>query len=500
MQKKSLIKTLGLVSFIGIILITESCRKDPVFNTDPNFELTFSNDTIAFDTVFASLGSTTLWLKVYNRSDKDVNLKTIELVDGLNSPFRMNVSGDTSLFQTNVRLRAKDSLFIFVRVTINLTDTCIYRKFTDYIRFSFNNRSQDVVLQASGQNAIFHLPKVGDTLEIPYGDDTLRLPYSIANIDTFANSQKPHVIYGYLLVQDELILNAGTRLHFAPNSGLIVAPSGSLKVNVNDGRFGNEVIFDGMRLDADYRNTTGQWDRIWFLSGSTDNRINWAIIRNGKIGLLIDSMPNLNHAVIIENTIIHNMQQHGISARHAAIRGSNLQVSNGGERLLNLTGGDYTFEFCTFANYFSSPNSIRRHASILFDSTSQNLFNYADFTSCIIYGTQLEELEIRLPSTESINFSYCNIRTRTNANDRMFQNCQININPIFKNTTIRDGDFDFDIAPQVIETSGVIRKGSPNPSVPFDLRDRSRMFSPSRPRPTIGAYEFYEAVEQKKSR
>jgi len=482
-MQKTILNIFGITLLLGSIFIMEGCRKDPVFNTDPNFRLEFSTDTITFDTVFTSLGSTTFWLQVYNRSNQDVDIQTIELEGGERSPIRMNVSGDTSLLQKDVRLRAKDSLFIFVRVTINPDDETNPFEVMDYIRFSVNNRSQQVVLMAFGQNAMYHLPKKDSFWEIvcPISGDTLRLPYSIAIQDSFTNTQKPHIIYGYLLVQsgDTLVLNGGTRLHFAANSGLIVADGGSLRIN---GSFENEVIFEGMRMDAAYRTLTGQWDRIWLSSGSLANRIDGAIIRNGKIGLLIDSMPNLSRSWIIENTIIDNMLIHGIFAKNAAIRGTNLQVSNCGERLLFLTGGEYTFEHCTFANYFSSLGFFRRDASVLLDSSSLHPLFRADFTSCIIYGTMTEELDIRLSSTQNINFSYCNIRTRRNTGDRMFQNCLFNINPQFKTPSGANGNFDI-----ASSTSDVIGKGSPSPRALYDLRNRPRPHFP-----TIGAYEFTE--------
>jgi len=483
MQKVFFSKISAIIILLGSIILFESCRPEPTFNTDPNFSLEFSNDTIKFDTVFTSLGSTTLWLQVYNRSNRDVDIQSIELIGRESSPFRMNVSGDTSLLQTNVLLRARDSLHIFLTVTINPDDETRPFLEEDFIRFSFNNRTQDVVLHAYGQNAMFHIPKRDSFWEIicPIAGDTLRLPYSIAVQDSFTNTQKPHVIYGYLVVKNTLILDAGTRLHFAPNSGLIVADGGSLRIN---GSLGHEVVFDGMRMDAAYRNITGQWDRIWLAPGSVDNSIHWAIIQNGRIGLLVDSMENFNDPLIIENTIINNMQTHGIFAKNAAIRGSNLQVSNCGERLLALIGGEYNFEHCTFANYFSAPNFSRRHASILLDTTSSNPSIRADFISCIIFGTLQEELEIRPSHTQNINFSYSNIRTRRNPNDQMFQSCQLNENPQFKNPSSVNSDFD--IAPH----SPVIGAGRPsptNPSVFFDLKGRWR----NNP-PTIGAYEFTE--------
>jgi hypothetical protein len=316
-------------------------------------------------------------------------------------------------------------------------------------------------------------------LDIQVGDETLRFPISIAVPDTFLVSEKPHVIYGYLLVRDELILPAGTRLHFAPNSGLIVAEGGSLKVT---GNFENEVIFEGMRMDTGYyRNITGQWDRIWFLSGSVDNRINWAVIRNGKIGFLIDSMAT-SQRVEIKNTIIDNMQNNGIFAKNAIIRGENLQVSNCGNRLLTLIGGDYTFEHCTFANYFNS----RGRASVFLDSSSLHPLTNASFTSCIIYGLLQDELEINVPTTQHILFYYCNIRTRISSNNSIFQSCQINKNPFFKNPSNVNGNFDID-PPLSSQTSGVIALGRPIPSIFYDLKYRRRANSP-----TIGAYEFTE--------
>ncbi|MCL2028156.1 MAG: DUF5123 domain-containing protein, partial [Bacteroidales bacterium] len=440
MQRMPFWRTLGLASLLAIVLITEGCRKDPVFNTDPNFRLEFSSDTIAFDTVFTTMGSTTFWLKVYNRSSRDVEIQSLELVGGEGSPFRLNVDGDTSLWQENIRLRARDSLFVFIKVTIAPNDSNNPIVVTDYIRFSYNNRTQDVVLQAFGQDIIPHRPKYGDILEILRGNDTLRLPYSIADCSVPWKAGRPHVIYGYLLVQsgDELILEEGTRVHFAPDAGLIVADGASLKVR---GSFTNEVIFDGMRMDAAYRNTTGQWNRIWLLAGSVDNEIDWAIIRNGRIGLLVDSVANHNPTLVIENTIIDNMQSHGILAQGAVIRGGNLQVSNCGDRLLALMGGDYVFEHCTFANYFSQSTAVRRNASVLLSNTARPLI-HADFTSCIIYGSLQEELHLDLTSENTANysFSHCLIRTPINTSGRPFHNCRINTNPHFKDPS--NGDFE----------------------------------------------------------
>ncbi|MGL5919025.1 MAG: right-handed parallel beta-helix repeat-containing protein, partial [Bacteroidales bacterium] len=47
-----------------------SCMSDPDFSTNPDKVLTFSTDTLRFDTLFADVPSATRWLKVYNRNKK----------------------------------------------------------------------------------------------------------------------------------------------------------------------------------------------------------------------------------------------------------------------------------------------------------------------------------------------------------------------------------------------------------------------------------------------
>jgi len=465
---------LTAIALLGCVLLFESCRVEPTFNTDPNFRLEFSSDTIKFDTVFTSLGSTTFWLQVHNRSNRDADIQRIELMGGESSPFRMSVSGDDDFVQHHVRLRANDSLRVFLTVTIDPDDRSNAFLEEDSIRFVVNNHLQHVILQAFGQNAHYHIPN--GTMEIfcPIANDTLLLPYSIAVPDDFANSEKPHVIFGFLRVPSDetLVLNAGARLHFAPNSGLIV--EGNLQIN---GTHQDRVVFDGMRMDVAYRNIPGQWDRIWLSPGSVDNSIRWAIIQNGRIGLLVDSMPNLNQPLILENTVVNNMQFHGIFATNARIIGTNLQVSNAGERLLALIGGDYSFEHCTFANYFSAPNFVRRHPSVLLDSTSLHPVVRAIFRNSIVFGTLQDELEIRPSQTHNIEFLFCNIRTRI-TNSQLFQNSQIgSINPLFRVPSNVNSNF------EVTADSPVIGEGGPT-SIFRDLNDNPRPFSP-----TIGAFE-----------
>ena len=60
-----------------IIILLGSCRKD--FSTILSAgELEFSRDTVFLDTVFTNISSSTRTLKVYNRSNNDISIPTIQ--------------------------------------------------------------------------------------------------------------------------------------------------------------------------------------------------------------------------------------------------------------------------------------------------------------------------------------------------------------------------------------------------------------------------------------
>ena len=120
---------------------------------------------------------------------------------------------------------------------------------------------------------------------------------------TFTNV-KPYVIYGFAAVPNNvtLTINAGARVYFHDNSGLIVTEGASLHINgafSNDQELlENEVIFEGDRLEPDFSETPGQWGTIWFFDGSIDNTINYTTIKNATVGILCDGNPDCSHRKI----------------------------------------------------------------------------------------------------------------------------------------------------------------------------------------------------------
>ena len=244
-----------------LITILFSCKKE-IMENDQSATLHFSNDTLAFDTVFASIGSITKTLTVYNHNS--FNVKTnIELRGNSQAHFRINIDGVPGNNQSNIEIPAKDSIFIFVEVTIDPSNNTIPYILTDSLVFTTGNKQQDIDVVAWGQDAHFHTANaLGQIID---GNDTLTFPYHQIDCTTPWINDKPHVIYGYAVVDpgNTLIINEGCDIYLHKNSGILVGnpfintSGGSIKVN---GTIGNEVTFQGDRLDSWYKDIPGQWD------------------------------------------------------------------------------------------------------------------------------------------------------------------------------------------------------------------------------------------------
>ena len=162
-----------LIFILGLILLGfTSCKKDIQFTKD---HVDFSHDTILFDTVFTTVGSTTKRLKVYNHNIQPIRIDEIELMGGTNSPFRINVDGIPSDYLQNVEIPGGDSIFIFVEVTLHVNNQSNPLVISDSIRFKTNGLNQYVNLDVWGQDAYFH---VNELVEGTWMND------------------KPHVLYG----------------------------------------------------------------------------------------------------------------------------------------------------------------------------------------------------------------------------------------------------------------------------------------------------------------
>ncbi|MFK5856809.1 MAG: hypothetical protein QM503_11805, partial [Bacteroidota bacterium] len=107
-----------LFLFSGILIAT-SCRKEEVISDSPSLKLSFSADSVIFDTVFTSIGSATKQLMIYNHSNSKIIISNLNLGNGEQSAYRINVDGESGNSFTDIELSGGDSIYVFVRVTID---------------------------------------------------------------------------------------------------------------------------------------------------------------------------------------------------------------------------------------------------------------------------------------------------------------------------------------------------------------------------------------------
>lgn len=504
MPNSSFIKFIVILSLAGIITLwSTSCRKEEHFATTP-VDLGFSRDTVIFDTVFTTIGSVTAWLKVYNHEKQAVRIDHIYLAGGAQSPFRINIDGQPATSVKNYELLAGDSMFIFVEVTVDPNNSNNPLIITDSIVFINNGRSQDVDLVAWGQDAHFIVPdkKIGS---IPY-----RIIAAENESVTWTND-KPYVIYGYAVVDSvgQLTIDKGTRIHFHNNSGLWVYKGGSIKVN---GTADEPVTFQGDRLDPYYRDQAGQWDRIWLNEGSVDNEFNYAIIKNGFIGIQAEILDQgMGNKLVLNNTTIDNMSGRGLFTRAYQVEATNCLITNSGDITVYLsTGGSYDFRHTTIANYWSIGGS-RQVPALVVANYEENLglgtiftgdLVKAYFGNCIIYGSNKEEF-VTLdkyggafqytfdhcllkttfnPATQPSRFLNCITRNQDlpsyNPNERIFKDhLNADWRPDSLSTVTNIGSF------QVLANAPVI----PRSVIDSDLKGESRTSDSG---PDLGALEF----------
>jgi hypothetical protein len=479
--------------FFAVILFTiffciTSCRDEwDDFDTSPDVVLSFSQDTVSFDTVFTTIPTVTKWITVRNNSKKPIKISRVFVEGREQSAFRLNVDGDTSLIVTDVIVGARDSFYVFITADIRyLQNMSEPFEACDNIVFDINGNRQHLVLQAWGQNAYYHFPDAeykflsaeGDTQLIHYFN------WDFQKFPTVPND-KPHVFLGYAAVNNgSLTIPAGARLYFAGGAGLWVRSGASLNVQ---GTFPSPVIFTSLRQDYDYKTMPGQWGGILIDAESTGNQINYAEIGNAQFGVMIDSSSTLglsDYAVEIYNTRIENMTRYGIFSRKNSIKGVNVLVANCANGVSLINGGGGLFVHCTFTNYYSSFSGTYSVTLNDYNGELPEPFSSVEFINCIIFGKTDDQINFDLKEKESLPYLFDHCITGTTVTNNRFISCSKS-DPLF----VERNEANYEISS---DRSPAYKAGNTtffDPAASRDIKNIQRGTPP-----TIGAYEYVKPI------
>ena len=459
---------------LTVIFTLQQCRKNQHL-TGSQYQIETSSDTILFDTIFTTIGSTTKQFKCYNNYNGILTISSIHLEQETNSPFRINVDGVSGVHFENIELLPGDSAYIFVEVTIDPNGQNLPLIVEDRILFNTNGNEYQVILNAWGQDAYFH---VNELVEGQWLND------------------KPHVIYGIAAVGypnldsgKTLVIQEGTQIHGHANAALLVYKS-ALEVN---GTLNNPVLFQQDRME-DYLlypadSVSGQWRGIYFLQ-PLQSHITHSEIKNAVIGIQVDTLSN-NESVFLNKVKVNNSLYANILTQCGNVNAVNCLFGNSNNYSAYVSiGGNVQFEHCTFANYWSG---FRNTPSLVFKdyykSTNDDIifrpFSSAIFSNCVVDGNGSNEIicdtldRIDTGIDPNFIFDYCSIKTEdTLSNSTFFTNCFQNLNTYFVNPQ----EWNFELT----DSSNLIDLGNVNSTVTEDILERSRNIPND-----IGCYEYF---------
>lgn len=364
----------NIYAIVILLTLLSACRKGERITTDPSAMLSFEKDSILFDTIFTSTGSIIKRIKIYNRNRNAINIEEIKLTGADGSPFSININGTVALERKNIIINGKDSISLYIKVTINPNSKDLAFLIQDSISIYSNGNKQMIRLSAYGQNATFV--------------DNL----SIGNNTTW-NNTLPYVVNGSLTIQNgaSLTIQPGTKIYFHKDANLKV--EGNLNIN---GTSNAPVLLCSDRLESIYTDEPGQWEGI-FIKRTGNGMIKNAVIKNASVGITSDSLStNTNPKLILSHSIVKNMQVAAYIGNHSELLAFNNLMYNCGNYLIYaIGGGNYNLKQNTLAGF--NPNFPRKTAALSFsDYLAANAYNklQVDLVNNIIWGNLSNELEI----------------------------------------------------------------------------------------------------------
>lgn len=320
-----------------------SCREYTI-SDDPSLRLTFSEDTLRFDTVFTEQGSATYQIYVYNHNASAILIERVWMEDG--NIFKVNVDGEADLTRLkDLTIYGGDSMMVFVRILPEKLNSNNPVLISDKLHFHLaQGATQEVVLEAYGQDAT-RIGKPGCQRTEIAGDYTF-------------TAEKPYILYDTLIIGGGLTINPGARLYM--HKGACLYALGDVTAL---GTKEDPIIIRGDRLDnlfdsVPYAYAGGGWGGIYLQSETPrDYQITYTDILSGNVGLACTCVGNgALSALRMDGCRIHNHNRYGLILSHVNALVTNTEISNCASYCVYCEGGTHEFVHTTIASYFGYTN------------------------------------------------------------------------------------------------------------------------------------------------
>lgn len=393
----------------SFFILLAACSDYESFSDNPNFRLSFSADTIAFDTLISTIPSSTKTLYAFNKNNDGIRISTIRLEGGASSHFRVNVDGRylAGGAWNDFEVLGGDSLVVRIEMTPPEVGSNEPLYFTDKLHFFLENGAQQTVVLSGGALDAY-IKKGGLIIE---SDETLL-------------TDKPYVIYDSLVVKDRatLTLTEGTTLMFHDKAALHVY--GKLQVQ---GSIEKPVVLRGDRMDhmfdnLPYDNTPSRWEGIIIHRGSYGNTLYQCDLHSSCFGIICEDteqqvLDETRLSVTLDGCILHHIGGDGLQLNNCACSVTNTEISNTLGHTVKINGGSHTFVYCTIAQFYYFATDLSKIGSALHlvsstDQTEYGKIRKAHFINCVItgYGSNIFSGE-NIPEDCNYLFHHCFINT-----------------------------------------------------------------------------------------
>ena len=460
------------IILIVLALLPIACIEDGI-TTSPSDQPEFSVDTLDFGERFSEEMSSTMRFMVYNRHDKVLSISDISILDE-DSPFYLNVDGQTGSRFSNVEIRPNDSIYVLVSANLPTAGSNTPLVVESKLQFLTNGVKQTVLLKATSLDAV-------------------RLTDYEVSADETWEADCRRIIYGKLKVAEgaTLTLNPGVTLYFHDKA--LMEVDGRL---LSAGTVSSPVELRGSRIDnvlgdISFNLMSSQWDGMRFTSKSSGNKMEYTSVCNTTRGIKADSTD-----LVFTNCRLRNSGTNIINAKDASITAVGCEFAEASSSLLVINGGNLRLTNCTASNYYlfsaiTGPAFYFIHTDVNHSNQEDMLessrpFVDAQIVNSIVYGSMMECNMADLTGT-NIYFNRCLMKS-VGTDDEHFIDMIWGEDPLFY-TVREEYIFDYRVHP---ESPAVGMSAALGDALPMtDFYGAPRM-SPA----TLGAYEPYAAPEE----
>lgn len=368
-----------------------SCKREDGLHRDPARALSFTVDTLRFDSVFLGKASATRRVSLRNHYEKSVRLERVECEGVHQKGYSVLMDGRPVEQLGGAVIQPHDSIVVVVRLTPR-------------------ESSSDTITPCIQELVVHHRKGSARLTLYAQALNVTTCPVDTIKKDTIFPAYPAQYVANSLVVLKgaTLTLPAGAGLYFAKDVGIRV--EGSLRV---EGTAKHPVTLAGERLETYYRRRPGQWAGVQLAKGSGPHLVSHARIRGAVTALTADTL-DAAHPLRVENCCFECNSLHGIVARECSLEVMGSLFLQNFRHALSLVGSDCLLVHGTLYAETDPPDS-RQGALVHLERMREGRIPHLRVFNTVLWGDKGDEIQVlnhgaALPSDSWLESEACLVK------------------------------------------------------------------------------------------